>query len=569
MEKRPITISLCMIVRNEESNIANCLESVKGIPDEIVIVDTGSTDNTKEIVRQYTDQIYDFEWIDDFSAARNFAFAQARMDYILWLDADDILSEVDCQKFLNLKSNLTPFIDAVNMPYNLSFDEFGVVTYSFRRNRLVKRSSNFRWVGAVHEYIDVSGNILKSDICVTHTGTAEISERNLRIFEKCQAKDMVFTPRDLYYYGNELFEHQLYNRAVEVYQKFLNTGQGWVEDRLSACARLTDCFQQLGDRDKELEYNLKSFEFAAPRAEFCCRLGFYFLSAEKYEQAAFWYSLATKLEKSDIWGPVIQSCWTWLPHLQLCVCYDRLGKYELAYEHNEMARTFRPEDSQILHNKNYLEQTYGLGSAERKVSNHESAFESSKRGWSMNHLQIALKDQLPGLNWHEDFIVHLASLYRPKVYVELGLFQCALFNRVIPFAEQLIGVDMTPEAGNYMQHSPKTRFVNCSTQEFVSELEVNPLKIDMLFIDADHSKEAVLKDFKTFFPYVAPHGLILLHDTHPSDEAMMQPNWSGTACQAVEILAQDTKDYELMTIPIGPGLTICRKRQVQLSWQEE
>ena len=360
-----------MIVRNEESTIARCLDSVKGIPDEVVIVDTGSTDRTKEIVKQYTDRIYDFEWVDNFSVARNFAFDQAIMDYILWLDADDVLSEVDCQKFLELKKNLDPSIEAVNMPYILSFDEFGVVTYSFRRNRLVKRSNNFRWVGAVHEYIGAYGQILKSDICVTHKGTSEVSNRNLAIFENCQAAGTPFSSRDLYYYGNELFEHQLYNRAIESYQKFLNTGQGWVEDNLSACARLTDCFQQLGDKAKELEYNFKSFEYANPRAEFCCRLGFYFLRAEQYEQAVFWYSLATKLETPDVWGPVLEACWTWLPHLQLCVCYDKLGKQELAYKHNEIARTFRPEDPQIIHNKNYLETTFGLGPAKKEVSDHE------------------------------------------------------------------------------------------------------------------------------------------------------------------------------------------------------
>ncbi len=71
------TISLCMIVRNEEKVLARCLESVRGCVDEIVIVDTGSSDATKEIAARYTDRIYDFEWIDDFSAARNYAFEQA------------------------------------------------------------------------------------------------------------------------------------------------------------------------------------------------------------------------------------------------------------------------------------------------------------------------------------------------------------------------------------------------------------------------------------------------------------------------------------------------------------
>lgn len=173
-----------------------------------------------------------------------------------------------------------------------------------------------------------------------------------------------------------------------------------------------------------------------------------------------------------------------------------------------------------------------------------------------------------GLNWHEDFIVHLASLVRPKVYVELGLFQCALFNRIIPYAERLIGVDISAEAGQYMHHSLNARFVKATTQEFAKELEEKPLQINMLFIDADHSKAAVLQDFQDFFPFVAPHGLILLHDTHPENEAMMQPGLSGTACQAVEILSKDTGGYELMTIPVTPGLTICRKRQAQLSWME-
>ena len=69
-----ISISLCMIVRNEEEVIGRCLESVKDIVDEINIVDTGSTDNTKQVVAQYTDRIFDFKWIHHFAAARNFPF---------------------------------------------------------------------------------------------------------------------------------------------------------------------------------------------------------------------------------------------------------------------------------------------------------------------------------------------------------------------------------------------------------------------------------------------------------------------------------------------------------------
>lgn len=73
----------------------------------------------------------------------------------------------------------------------------------------------------------------------------------------------------------------------------------------------------------------------------------------------------------DSWGPMIEACWTWLPHLQLCVCYDRIGKHELAYEHNEIARKYRPENTQVLYNKNYLEGV--LGKAKKEEINKELA----------------------------------------------------------------------------------------------------------------------------------------------------------------------------------------------------
>jgi len=173
-----------------------------------------------------------------------------------------------------------------------------------------------------------------------------------------------------------------------------------------------------------------------------------------------------------------------------------------------------------------------------------------------------------GLTWHEDFIVHLASIIRPKVYVELGIYQCALFNRIIPYAEELIGVDINPEAGKYMQISHKTRFVHAATQDFIQQLKAESLMIDMLFIDADHSQEAVLNDFRAYLPYVAPHGLILLHDVHPGNEDLIHPAWCGTAYQAVDELSKYSDEYEMMTIPVSPGLAICRKRKAQLSWQE-
>ena len=115
--RESITVSVCMIVKNEEKVLARCLDSLKGLYEELIIVDTGSTDSTKEIAAGYTDKIYDFSWTGSFSEARNFSFSKATMEYIYSADADEILNEENRQKFLELKQCLLPEIDIVQMIY--------------------------------------------------------------------------------------------------------------------------------------------------------------------------------------------------------------------------------------------------------------------------------------------------------------------------------------------------------------------------------------------------------------------------------------------------------------------
>src|SRR5260221_13238694 len=86
-----MTIAIALIVKNEERVLARCLDSVAGAVDEIVIVDTGSTDAAKEIARRYTDRLFDFTWRQDFSAARQFAFDQVSSEWVAWIDADDVV----------------------------------------------------------------------------------------------------------------------------------------------------------------------------------------------------------------------------------------------------------------------------------------------------------------------------------------------------------------------------------------------------------------------------------------------------------------------------------------------
>lgn len=354
------TISLCLIVKNEEKTLGRCLSSVKDIVDEIIIVDTGSTDLTKQVASKFTDKVEHFTWIDDFAAARNFAFSLATGSYIMWLDADDVLKEPDQLKLLALKQNLDPSVDSVSMDYHLAFDEFGNVTSKLKRNRLVKRERNFKWIGPVHEYLEVYGNILHSDIAVTHSSIHHDSDRNLNIYEQRLAKGEVFSPRDLFYYANELKDHSKFEAAIRYYDQFLATEKGWVEDNISSCGRLADCYAELNEKQNMVNAIFRSFQYDKPRAEFCCRLGFYFMQREEFKLAIYWYRFAITTEKPEQnMGLENLACYTWLPHLQLCVCYDRIGEYETAYDHNELAGQFRPTDERIIGNRAYLKNRLG------------------------------------------------------------------------------------------------------------------------------------------------------------------------------------------------------------------
>ncbi|NGY89792.1 glycosyltransferase [Bacillus megaterium] len=350
-----VSISLCMIVKNEEDSIGRCLESIYQLVDEINIIDTGSNDQTKRIASKYTDRIYDFEWVHDFSKARNYAFEQATKDYILWLDADDVFLEEDQQKLLTLKLKLESSVDSVTMKYILATDEYGNVTSSLRRNRLVKRRNGFRWIGAVHEYLEVWGNIMNSEVAVTHKSIHHDTDRNLKIYEKKLLTGEEFSPRDLYYFANELKDHRQFKRAIEFYEKFLSTEKGWIEDNIAACRSLADCYHEIFDKERMIKSLLRSFTYTAPRPEICCRLAHYFIEQKDYQSAVFWYDSATKTGvTSDNLGIQNQAYSTWIPHIQLCVCYDALGDYEKANHHNELAGTYRPNDPKYLHNKEYL-----------------------------------------------------------------------------------------------------------------------------------------------------------------------------------------------------------------------
>ncbi len=350
-----------MIVKNEQAVLARCLHSVKGLVDEIIVVDTGSTDQTREIAARYTQKIYDFAWIDDFSAARNFAFQKAEMEYCIWLDADDVLPADQREGFLILKDRLSAERpDVVMMPYEVAFDGKGNPTFRYYRERIVKNHAGFVWEGAVHEVITPSGKILYSDVTVRHQKEGEGSPgRNLAIYERLLKQGREFSPREQFYYARELMYNGRLEEAQQGFLQFLQQGKGWVENNIDACRQRASCLKKLGRELDALRSLFDSFIYGPPRAETCCDIGAIWMERGSFETAAYWYEQALARPRMDESGAFVQQdCYGYLPSIQLCVCYDRLGQHEKARDLNELAASFKPDDPAVLLNRRYFEELF-------------------------------------------------------------------------------------------------------------------------------------------------------------------------------------------------------------------
>lgn len=350
-----ISLSLCMIIKDEEEVLARCLECVNKIVDEIIIVDTGSSDKSKEIARRYTDKVYSFTWEDDFAKARNFSFSKATKMYIIWLDADDVLLAEEQAKLLKLKYTLDSKTDVVYMPYHMISNDKKAIESTFWRERIVKSENQFKWQEPVHEYIACSGNIIKVDIAVVHMKAHSSSDRNLRIFESYLAKGNKLTPRQYFYYARELYVNHKLDEAIKYYHLFLKNGQGLKSNYLYACMELSNCYKIKQDEENSLRSLLKYLEIDVPRAEICCKIGDYYRIRNEYEKAIEWYKLApyTKVPKESI-GAIMPRYWNYTPYMGLCVCYYKLGDLEQAIYYNEQAAKAEPNDEKILTNRYIL-----------------------------------------------------------------------------------------------------------------------------------------------------------------------------------------------------------------------
>lgn len=287
-----ITISLCMIVKNEEKILARCLDSIADLMDEIIIVDTGSTDATKEIAARYTDKIYNFTWIDDFSAARNFAFSKATQEYIYSADADEVVSEENRQRFRQLKAVLLPEIEIVQMKYGNQLQHGTVYNFDEEyRPKLFKRLREFVWVEPIHETVRLDPIVYDSDIVITHLPENNHAKRDLQTFAKQLARGYRLSKRLHNMYARELYlagDAEDFAQAEKFFQESVTDADRSADEMVEACCIVAKAARLMGDDCLFFKYVSKVIA-GEGCSEICCELGYFYEAAEDYEEASVWY----------------------------------------------------------------------------------------------------------------------------------------------------------------------------------------------------------------------------------------------------------------------------------------
>ena len=224
-------VSLCLIVKNEEATLADCLQSAAGLVHECVVVDTGSTDRTREIATELGARVFRFDWVDSFAAARNASLEPATGDWILWLDGDEYFDEENRGKLKALFDRLGDEPAAYVMRQRSAAEVPGEPPSLVDQCRLFRNHPQIRWSYRVHEQILPAVNAARhqvrfTDICIDHSGYTDPelrrrkSQRNLRLLQLEEAEQPQ-DPFTLFNLGWAYVELQQFAQAIPYLRRSL------------------------------------------------------------------------------------------------------------------------------------------------------------------------------------------------------------------------------------------------------------------------------------------------------------------------------------------------------------
>lgn len=334
-------ISLCMIVKNEEETLDRCLKSVKNSVDEIVIVDTGSSDKTKDIASKYTDKVFDYIWCSNFSKARNFSISKASNNWILVLDADEIVDQFNrdsVSKFC--KNNKNQSVVGRLKRINEYEDNYGIRRYIERVNRLFNRN-NFYYEGLIHEQVVHKDKIKYEteniDIIIDHIGySREVIKRTGKIQRniKMLKKALEIGPKDPYInyqLGKSYFLAKNYDNAVMYFKKAVslmdNFNYEYAEDLVESYGYAFLNLKKFSEASVIEKYK----DFYSNSPDYFFLLALIYMNNGKFQKAAEMFLHCTELK-----GGKIEGITTYLPLYNIGVIFECLGLKKEAVQYYGM-----------------------------------------------------------------------------------------------------------------------------------------------------------------------------------------------------------------------------------------
>jgi len=346
-------ITLCMIVKNEEENLKSCIAKVKNFVEEIIVVDTGSANNTKTIALEYTDKVYDYVWCNNFSAARNFSISKASNDWILVLDADEYVSDYMQEKVYNFVSDKSneKVVGRIKR-INIMEDTSGAnKRFTERISRLFNKKY-FQYEGTIHEQIvSKEGreyDTVSVDIAIDHIGyTKEVInktnklKRNMDMLTKA-IEDKSNDPYLYFQLGKTYYMMKDYITSCAYFEKALtyklNYRLEYVEDLIETYGYALINNGKYSDAMKIENY----IEIYRNSADFHFLIGLIYMNNAKFNQAVESFLECTKFINSKVEGIT-----TYISYYNIGVIYDVLGFREKAIEYYDMCGKYEPARSRI------------------------------------------------------------------------------------------------------------------------------------------------------------------------------------------------------------------------------
>jgi Predicted O-linked N-acetylglucosamine transferase, SPINDLY family len=338
-------ISLCMIVKDEEKYIEKSLRNIKDKVEEIIVVDTGSKDRTKEIVKKYTDKIYDYEWCEDFSKARNYSISKAKNNWILVLDADEICSEFHVNKINDFIKASIDTIGRINI-INYYGKASETKKSSTRLGRLFNKNF-YEYNGSIHEQLTSKNKsevkMLNVNISVEHFGyTEEDIMEKMKVIrnESLLLKELQKNPKDpyvLYQLGKTYFIGKRYYKALNYFRESIEV----LEDEKFEYAE--DLIESYGysllntKKYKEALSLEKYINRYSELADFNFLIGLIYMNNGKFEDSIKTFMKCTNLVESKSEG--VNS---YLAYYNIGIIYECLGAKDKAIEFYKMCKNYEP-----------------------------------------------------------------------------------------------------------------------------------------------------------------------------------------------------------------------------------